>query len=220
METDSNDSSSRGISFLSSSQSTASINSSVLQSSECASELFERSSEEQADHHVSSCQEMSDGDDNGEQLDADDADPASEEVFNKPLYHGSNITLLESYMMIMKYSLRHSLTKQALGDLLALVDAHLPVKSMVSLYKLKNFFFQLYDDISFTSHYCCSGCQSTVKDASSKCSNGCGKEAIEFLAVSVEPQLKRRFAGNIIIIISVVVIIDFTLLQILAFGRM
>lgn len=120
METDSNDSSSRGISFLSSSQSTASINSSVLQSSECASELFERSSEEQADHHVSSCQEMSDGDDNGEQLDADDADPASEEVFNKPLYHGSNITLLESYMMIMKYSLRHSLTKQALGDLLAL----------------------------------------------------------------------------------------------------
>lgn len=194
METDSNaDSSSQAVSFLSSSQSTDSINSSVVESSECASELFEQSSEEQ----VSSCKELSDGEDNIEQLGADDADPASEEVFSKPLYYGSNITLLESYMMIMKYSLRHSLTKQALGDLLALVDAHLPVKSMVSLYKLKNFFFQLYDDISFTTHYCCSGCQVKLKDASSSCKNGCGKDAIEFLAVSVLPQLKRKFAGNI-----------------------
>ena len=115
--------------------------------------------------------------------------------FRQPLYDGAKLSTFESYLLIMNYSLRHSLTKQAVSDLLNLVGMHLPT-SMASHYKLKNFFQDLYADIAFKIHYCCSLCHSPFDDAKAVCRHGCDGTAMEFLTISVEAQLKRKLEGT------------------------
>lgn len=51
------------------------------------------------------------------------------------LFDGSKLTVFQSYLLIMKYALRHGLTKLALSDLLDLVGLHLPNSSMLSSYR-------------------------------------------------------------------------------------
>ena len=51
------------------------------------------------------------------------------------LFEGSKVTAFQSYLMIMKYTLRHRLTKLALSDLLDLVGIHLPDATMLSSYR-------------------------------------------------------------------------------------
>ena len=108
------------------------------------------------------------------------------------------MTIYDSYILIMQYSLRHCLTKQATSDLLKLVGMLLPTKSMVSHYKFQKYFLDLYDDLTFTKRYCCSKCHSLFKDKEDVCGNGCEMKSntIEFLTISVAPQLKRKFEGS------------------------
>ena len=56
---------------------------------------------------------------------------------NRYLYEGSKLTAFQSYLLTMKYALRHGLTKLALSDLLDLVGMLIPDSSMVSLYRYK-----------------------------------------------------------------------------------
>ena len=115
-----------------------------------------------------------DGDDRYAHLNLDD-------TFHRPLYEGAKLTVFESYLHLMQYSLRHGLTKQASSDLLSLIAKHLPLESMVSLYKLRKFFQDMYGDISFKNHYCCSDCHAPL---SATCPNGCDKPAVlQFLSV-------------------------------------
>lgn len=116
--------------------------------------------------------------------------------FHQPLYDGARLSTLESYLLIMNYALRHGLTKQAMSDLLNLVSQHLPSSSMVSAHKLKKFFLDMYEDISFKTHHCCSICHSPCEDSKGTCRNGCGGEAFQFLTISVEAQLKRKLKGK------------------------
>ena len=53
--------------------------------------------------------------------------------FRKPLYEGSSLSTWDSYLYIMNYVLRHSLSKKAVSDLLRLIALHLPSSSMTSL---------------------------------------------------------------------------------------
>ena len=120
-----------------------------------------------------------------------------ENSFHQPLYEGAGLTIFESYLSLMQFSLRHGLTKHASSNLLTLVGEHLPSNSMVSLYKLRKFFEDAYDDMSFTTHYCCACCHAYLSDVESICPNGCEVSgAMEFLTVPVEPQLKRRLEGK------------------------
>ena len=59
-------------------------------------------------------------------------------------------------------------------------------------------FLRLYEDISFTTHYCCSSCHSPFDSRDSDCSNGCDKGSVEFLTVAVEAQLRRKLQGTYI----------------------
>ena len=118
-----------------------------------------------------------------------DLDPS----IHKPLHEGSNLSIWDSCLLIMKYSLRHSLSKQAV---LTLVGLHLPDASMTSHYKLKKIFLNLYEDISFTTHYCCSTCHSPFDDHHSACRNGCTSGASEFLTTSDEAQLNRKLQSK------------------------
>lgn len=112
--------------------------------------------------------------------------------FRKPLYEGSSFSTWDSYLHIINYALRHSLSKKAVSDLLRLIALHLPSSSTTSLYKFKKFFLDLYEDISFDRHYCCCNCHSPFEDCHSLCPNGCSDGAAEFLTVSVEAQLRRK----------------------------
>ncbi len=159
-------------------------------------EMSEESSDEVSpvldDSSSSSLSDDSSGSENG-YLD-DDVDPS----LKQPLYDGANLSFYESYLMIMQYSLRHALTKQAVSDLLNLVGLHLPAASTVSLYKLNKFFLDLYEDISFTTHFCCSSCHSLLEATDSTGPNGCvgpPGPAQECLTISLEAQLKRKLKG-------------------------
>ena len=117
------------------------------------------------------------------------------EPMNQPLYDGTDITVWDSYMLLMQHSLRHCLTRQAFSDLLKVVGMLLPSKSMVSYYKLRKYFLDLYADIIFTPRYCHSPLQ--TKEAA--CANGCiPTTSEEFLTVSVAAQLRRKLQGKIV----------------------
>ena len=131
---------------------------------------------------------------------SEDDELDSEGNFNQPLYPGAYLTFFESHLQVFQYALRHRLTKLAFSDLLNLTDNHLPTtSSMVSLYKLKKYFLHLYQDITYTTHFCCSSCHAPLSTLESPCPNNCDDEAMEFLSISVESQLKRRLEGMIII---------------------
>lgn len=151
----------------------------------------------------------------GESLDASNSDASDMQAHNhdglnidpslqQPLYEGANLTTWDSYLMIMKYALRHGLTKQAVKDLLELVGMHLPHSSTISVYKLKKFFLDLYEDISFNVHHCCSLCHSPFADVEASCPNGCDRGATEFLTISVEAQLKRKLQSKIVVFAGMV----------------
>ena len=115
---------------------------------------------------------------------------------HQPLYDGADLTLWETYMLLMQHSVRHSLTRRAFGDLLKLVGMLLPNKSMVSYHKLQKYFLDLYGNVGFTKRYCCTRCHSSLPTKEATCPNGCGSTSIEFLTMSVESQLKRNLEGE------------------------
>ena len=159
---------------------------------ESSSELQESSNElqESSSEITKSSEDQGSSEDEEGSGDEEPANPLDE-----PLYSGAKLSVIDSYMKIMKYSLRHSLTKQALGDLLSLLDEHLPVSSMISVHRLRKLFLQLYEDMSFITHHCCSNCHSPLENSTSLCRHGCTSSPIEFLQILVEPQLQRKFQG-------------------------
>ena len=116
--------------------------------------------------------------------------------FLEPLYVGANLTVFESYSLLLQYSLRHGLTKQAFSDLLQLVGTHIPTGSMASLYKVKKFFLELYGDVTFQLHHCCAVCHSYLESESATCPQNCDGSTIEFLSIPISSQLKRRMEGQ------------------------
>ncbi|CAB3985352.1 Hypothetical predicted protein [Paramuricea clavata] len=75
---------------------------------------------------------------------SDEDDSNKDNVNTEYLYPGSSITIQDSILSIMKYSLRHKTTYAALSDLLSLIILHLPHDShkehLQSLYFLKKAF--------------------------------------------------------------------------------
>lgn len=180
------------------------LSSSALDESSCLSELdvsFEtdKSSLSTYEDLDTSCSSAASADDVSDSPDSSRKAPnefSFESSHHHPLYDGAKLSTWDSYLLIMKYALRHSLTKQAVKDLLDLVGMHLPTTSMMSLYRLKKFFLNLYEDISFSTHCCCSMCHSPLDDADATCRNGCDSDSTHFLTISVEAQLKRKLEGK------------------------
>ena len=49
---------------------------------------------------------------------------SSNDEMYQPVYPGAELTVLESYLLLFQYSLRHSLTKKAFSELLEVVFAN------------------------------------------------------------------------------------------------
>ena len=155
----------------------------------------------------------SDSDDDGLTFDSNtaasesDSDSASDcpspELFDdpndplsQPLYAGADITLRETYLLLMQHSVCYSLTKQAFSDLLKVVGTLLPSKSMVSYYKLRKYFLDMYLNVGFTKRYCCAVCHSALLTKETTCSSGCNSTPVEFLTIFLESQLKKKLEGE------------------------
>ena len=118
------------------------------------------------------------------------------EDLSEPLYDGSPISVLDSYLLLLQYAIRHSLNKKAFAELLQIVGAHIPSRNMISSYRLKKLFTDFFANIQGTTYYCCSDCHEPLDHVMSTCSNGCDGEAADFLIVPLETQLKKRLEGN------------------------
>ena len=68
------------------------------------------------------------------------------EEYKCPLYPGSQICILMTYLLIFQFSIQHSLTESALKELLLLISALLPVQAsfLKSVWKLKHFFSEVF----------------------------------------------------------------------------
>ena len=128
--------------------------------------------------------------------DPDDPDFHGSDNLRDPLYEGSNFTTWDGYLRIMNFCLRHTLTKAAVSDLLELIASLLPVAKLTSQYKLNKTFLDMYKDIFFVTHYCCLHCHCPLDKSDSSCENGCNDGHIEFLSISVGPQLQRKLQGD------------------------
>ena len=120
---------------------------------------------------------------------------SSNDEMYQPVYPGAELTVLESYLLLFQYSLRHSLTKKAFSELLEVVGAHLPPGKMTSLYKLTKYFSELFSDINADNHYCCSNCYQPLPNDSDTCTNECHANALDFIKIPIGPQIKRRLEG-------------------------
>lgn len=117
--------------------------------------------------------------------------------FSFPLYGGADLSVLDSYILLLQYSLRHSLTKKAFSELIDLVTVHLPPtsKSADSLHNLVGVFTKLFEDVQPVPCWYCSKCHRSLDSASTNCPSGCSETSDQFIHVPVGPQLKRKIEG-------------------------
>ena len=111
-----------------------------------------------------------------------------------PLYPDSQVTILDSYILLYEYSLQHSLTKEAFKELLQLITIHMSLNAK-SVYLLQGFFEKHFNDAKGECFYYYSKCHRSV-DEGALCPSGCSTTISKFLYVPVEPQLKRRLEGK------------------------
>lgn len=133
--------------------------------------------------------------------------PIQPGAFNLPpqyfdsIYEGADLTVIDSYILLFQYSLRHSLTKKAFSELIQLVSVHLPhsAKSAESLYKVKGLFLKMFDDIKQEVYKFCSKCHRLL-ETTRTCPSGCCSGVEEFLHIPLEPQLKRKLEGKVVLL--------------------
>ncbi|KAE8741778.1 hypothetical protein FOCC_FOCC012686 [Frankliniella occidentalis] len=118
---------------------------------------------------------------------------------DEPLYKGAPITLSQSLLSVLAFSMRHNLNGKSIVDLLKLIALHLrPEENHMkdSLYFFKKHFSHLKAPVIL--HHFCSVCYSKLKDEISECPNikthKVKKTQVSyFLQISLEHQLKTIF---------------------------
>ena len=94
--------------------------------------------------------------------------------FTTSLYKGADLSVLDSYILLYEYALRHSLTKQAFAELISLVSVHLPRSAhcATTFHMLKKYFIEHFNDTSSEAKKYCTHCHRLMEDVSS-CPSGC-----------------------------------------------
>ena len=126
---------------------------------------------------------------------------SSMKEFHTPLYDGAELSVLDSHLLMYQYALRHCITTQAFTELISLVETHMPRNSRAisSLYKLRKFFEENFNDTKCQVYEYCSKCHRLIDSETTgvPCSSGCeGATVNKFIYVPVESQLKKKLKGN------------------------
>ena len=119
---------------------------------------------------------------------------------DEPLYTGSQLTKAQSFLLILSYALRHSLTGVALSDLSDLINIHCPENVRTS----KHLFLKELKPIQghLECHVYCPNCEYYIGDqvTEGQCSvcnsawdrNSSLKNGNFFLYLSIQTQLEHR----------------------------
>lgn len=116
----------------------------------------------------------------------------------RDLYSGARITVLQSILLLVQFTLIHTLTKRAFEDLLRLVSQHLPeaASSSVprSVYSLKKLFVNTFPHVTGVKIAYCSSCHALLRENRACEKETCVLEANvhHFIYVSVAQQLKAK----------------------------
>lgn len=131
--------------------------------------------------------------------------------FDVQVFEGCPLTTDVSNLLIMKYKMRHNLTRDALADLLKLLQLHLPVPNSLpsSLYHFNKQFASLKDP-ALTFHYFCSNCMEQLPSKSvTQCpfisceADLTDKGSISsFIELAVEKQLVAILQSNVIAVMT------------------
>ena len=173
-----------------------------------------RSSEESdaatdAEYGIESCESdnISYSEESSTDLD-DDLNETDGNDFSKsdpPLYQGSPITLSSSILLTLSFVLKHKLTGEAFGDLLAVLEAHCPKPNncRTSVKRLFDYFKEIKGNI--IKHLFCSYCKAYIgKEAevsvgpTCNC-HVCGTELLGntsfFIEAPIDEQIRKLFRG-------------------------
>ena len=119
--------------------------------------------------------------------------------FSEPLYTGAKLTVLDSYLLLYQFFLRHSLSKKAFSELITLISVHLPETTSQnaarSLYQLRQFFVTQFSDLIASPERYCSKCHFLYENDADDCPHGCGQPFQRFWVVSIAAQIKRMLEG-------------------------
>ena len=116
--------------------------------------------------------------------------------FHTPLYDDAELSVLDSHLRMYQYALRHCITTQAFTELISLVETHMPRNSrgVSSLYKLRKFFEENFNDTKCHAYEYCSKCHRLIDSEITGeigCSSGCeGATVNKFIYVPVEEKLE------------------------------
>lgn len=115
------------------------------------------------------------------------------------LYEGCRVTILQAYLMVFQFVLKHHLSAKAFSELLLLLSALLPIGSQLpkSVYRLKHFFMKVLPGFKVVEHQYCNNCHSPIETGGT-CSNmlcTCNKVS-HFISIPLGPQLKTMMEGN------------------------
>ena len=114
------------------------------------------------------------------------------------LFAGSQVGIIEAFVMILQFVLKHHLSSKAFAELLLLLRVLLPRNSQLpkSVYMLKRFFLGMFLDMKVVEHRYCTDCHLPVQ--SERCSNPyCSDAKVKrFITIPLRPQLKRMMAGK------------------------
>ena len=120
-----------------------------------------------------------------------------------PLYEGSDVTILDSHLMVFQFAIRHGLSNKAFGELLRVISCHLPpsANSPRSVHLLKDFFLHILPQVEVTEkQYChiCHRLQTTTVPPVARCDrDGCNGPLDKFVILPLASQIKRMFEGEI-----------------------
>lgn len=161
-----------------------------------------------------SAEEVSDEESLGSEVEEDYSCEAIGDVHSL-VYGHADVTVFQSYLLVFQYSMKHSLTKSALSDLLQLIKVHLPQNTsyLSSVHQMKEFFTKLLPHATPLVHQYCSYCLSALPSNGACAMANCpGTTKGQFITIPLTPQLKRIFEGVYIIILLATVIADAVLL--------
>ena len=123
----------------------------VRQDSSDDTELEESSNDDDLDVSLDS----SSGEDTPYSIQQHTSASPTTDPLDQPLYDGVQMTVWDTYLLLMQHSLRHNLTKRAFSDLLKVVGTLLPRESFTSYYRLRKYFMNEYEDLTLSRHFCC-----------------------------------------------------------------
>lgn len=156
---------------------------------------------EEMEHNDSECTDTH-GEVDSATDDTADTNPNSYSEFENvgaPLYTGSEITIAQCILLILSFSLRHSLTASAVEDLLKLLNVFLPSGNILpkSLHLLRKLFHDPSESLNV--HIFCNNCRTYVPKNNVHCPE-CNEindpkrnitEGSYYISLSIEDQLRN-----------------------------